>query len=107
MLQEFQVSRNDEFVPKQHVQKGSAINTTSWQFLDPGPVAFTDCFIATLPALCSWKFGTTKAAGCAFSTWEISDNFSPSSAFGLLCKLGNSLVSGFQGDLPIGKSPLV
>uniref|UniRef100_A0A8C8B5F3 Uncharacterized protein n=1 Tax=Otus sunia TaxID=257818 RepID=A0A8C8B5F3_9STRI len=62
------------------------------QFLDPGPVAFTDCFIATPAALCSCKFGTTKGAGCAFSTWEISDNFSPSSSFGLLSKPGNSLV---------------
>lgn len=62
MLQEFQVSRNVEFVPKEHVQKNSAINTTSWQFLDPGPVAFTACFIAALAALCCWKFGATKEA---------------------------------------------
>lgn len=95
MLQEFQLSRKVKSAPKQHVQKSSAINTTSWLFLDPGPVVFTDCFIATPAALCSWKFGTAKGVGCAFSTWEISDNFSPSSSFGLLSKLGNSLVSKF------------
>ena len=54
-----------------------------------------DCFIDTLAALHSWKFGATKGLGCAFSTWEKSDNFSPSSSFGLLSKLGNSLVSQF------------
>lgn len=30
-----------------------------------------------------------KEHHCAFSTWAISDNFSPSSSFGLLSKLGN------------------
>lgn len=50
--------------------------------------------------------GATKGAGCPFSTWEISDNFRPPSSFGLLSKLGNSLVPSFEGDRPIGKSPL-